>query len=111
MKAENSFALFTPWVCNKTPRFRTLLPSYTEVVNYFRGKLATDQAIPEYDASILKYLQLLSVTPRQYADNIFSNSSRVADVNEKSMLNDAFVEMSTHRFDKVDVVSGSAPTT
>lgn len=57
-------------VCNNDIRSRKLLRSYSEVVNYFLKKYSTDQAIAEYDAVILHYLQEAFMSPQQYADNV-----------------------------------------
>lgn len=62
MYAEHSLALLTASVRDKEPRFRKLLVSYPEVVNYFLKTFATDRTVAEYDASILEDIQPSSLT-------------------------------------------------
>lgn len=69
-----------------------LLRSYPEVVIYLFKNNATDQAIAEYDATILRYVQLKNMTPQQFADDLIAKRYKVATVNDKSTLNNVIIE-------------------
>lgn len=58
MFAENLLTSLASSGQNELHRSRKLLCSYPEVVSNFLKKYAADQAIAEYDASILRYIQL-----------------------------------------------------
>lgn len=62
----------TPLVASvrSEPRSRKLLRCCPEDVNYLLRKYATDQAIAENDAAILRYMQPSSMTPQQFADDL-----------------------------------------
>lgn len=56
------------------------------------GEFSTDQKIAEYDTSIQRYMQHLSMTPQQYADDIFARSGKVERVYDESTENVVFIE-------------------
>lgn len=57
MCPENRHASLAVSVQNDQYQSRKLLRSYLEAVNYPLNKFADDQAITEYDATILRYIQ------------------------------------------------------
>lgn len=63
-------------------------PSYSEGIGYLFKKIATDQAIIEFDAAILWYMQPLNMTPQQYADGLVAKSFKVANIYDEGSLND-----------------------
>lgn len=76
MYVEDSLARFPASICNEEQQSQKLLRPYLEIVRYYLKTFATDWAVAEYDTSILRYMQPLSVTPLQYADNINIKSSK-----------------------------------
>lgn len=50
-----------PWCAINSSNPKLLRP-YLEVVNYLHKTFATYEAVAEYDASILGYMELLSLT-------------------------------------------------
>lgn len=71
---------------------KKLLQSYPEVVNYLLRKFVSDQMIAKMDYKTLRYIQSAHMTPMHYADDLYANSSKVADVHDKSAFNDIFLE-------------------
>lgn len=71
---------------------KKFLCSYPEVVNYVLKKFANDKAIAEIDCTILRFSQPTSMTPMQYADDLYAKSSKVADAYEELTLNNIFIE-------------------
>lgn len=69
MFVEHRSALLSVLVQNK-PRSRKLLRAYSEVVKYVQKKFATDYAIANYDAAILRFIQQTSVTPQKCAGDL-----------------------------------------
>lgn len=69
MFAGDSLAPPAAVTCNKKHRSQKYLQSYSEVVSYLLKKVATDCAIAELEASTLRYMQHMSMTTQQYADN------------------------------------------
>lgn len=63
MCAEDRTAPLAATVRNNKIRPRKRLRSYPEVAKYLLKKYATDAAIAEYDATILRYMQPASMTP------------------------------------------------
>lgn len=63
MFAEDRTALITSSVHNNDTRSCKLLRSYPEVVVYILKKYATDRALVEYDASSLRHVQPINMTP------------------------------------------------
>lgn len=51
-----------------------------------------DQAIPKYEAAILRYMQLANMTLQRYAEDLISKSCKVADLYDEGTLNDVFIE-------------------
>lgn len=54
--------------------------------------------VTEYDASIVRYMKPLGLTPHQYADCIIATSCKVADLYDKSTLNDVSIQMVNSSF-------------
>lgn len=79
-------------VRNTDNRSRKRLRSYLKVVNYFLKKLVKDQAITEFNAAILRYMQQANMTPQRYTEDLVAKSCKVADVYNKGTLNDVFLE-------------------
>lgn len=67
-----------------------LLRPYPKVVNYILQKCANDQAVDELDSAILRYTQLTSLTPIQYAVGLYTRSCRVTGVYDESTLSNNF---------------------
>lgn len=66
--------------------------SYPEAVKFLLKKYVTDQAIVEYDAAILRYMQSSNVTRQQYPNDLIAKSCEVADVYDEATLKDVFIE-------------------
>lgn len=76
--ATDKSSLIATSVRNLDNRYR--FRSYAEVVNYLLKKFATEQAIPEFDAAIIWYMQPADMSSQQYADNLVAKLCEVADV-------------------------------
>lgn len=59
---------------------------------YLLKKYDTDEAIAEYDAAILWYMQRTNMNPQQYADDLVSKLCKIADVYNEGILNDAVIK-------------------
>lgn len=55
---------------NSDERSRKVLRFYSEVVNYLLKTFNTYQAIAEYEAAILHYMQPSDMTPKQFAASL-----------------------------------------
>lgn len=66
--------------------------SYPEEVNYLLNKFASDQAIAEYVATFLRYVQAAHLTPKQYAKDMIEKSCKAADVCGEDTVNDVSSE-------------------
>lgn len=73
-------------------RSHKLLHSYPEAVDYHLKNYANDQAIAEYDASVLRYMQPASMTFQQYAGDLIAKSRKDADVYDEDTPNNVFIE-------------------
>lgn len=62
------------------------------MVTYLLKNHATDEALTEYEAAILRYMQPSNITLQQYADDLVAESCMVADTYHKRSVNDAFTE-------------------
>lgn len=69
MCAEDRTAPIMASVRKIDSRSRKLIWCCLEVVNNLLKRYATDQAIVEYDAAILRYVQPAHRSPHQYADD------------------------------------------
>lgn len=78
-------------------RQKKLIRTYTGVVSYLLTRLANDQAIAEISSAILRYTQPASMASMQYADDLYSQLCKVADVYDEYTLDDIFNE-SVHTF-------------
>lgn len=91
MCASDKYSHIAASVRNVGNQSLKLLQLYPGVVNYLLKKLATDQAITEFDVAIWRYMQLVNMTPRQCADELVAKSCKTADVYDKSTFNEAFI--------------------
>lgn len=82
MCATGKSSPFAASTRNVDNRSRKLLRSYLEVVNYMLKKFATDKAIAEFDAAILRYIQQANMTPEQHANHLVAISGRVAHIRD-----------------------------
>lgn len=80
MCAEDRTVPIIDLVHNNATRLPERLQHYLELINYPLKKYATDQAIAEYDAVILRNMQPASMTAQQYADDLVAKLCKVADV-------------------------------
>lgn len=62
------------------------------MVNYLSIEYATNQAIAEYGADVLRYTQSANITSQQFADNLVTNTCQVADVYIERTLYAVFIE-------------------
>lgn len=77
-------------VCNEQSRSSRLLQLYPEVVSHLLKKYVTNQAIYEYDVTILLYVQPANMALQQIADNLIAKSNNVSLVQDKNMIKDVF---------------------
>lgn len=63
------------------------------MVNRLLRKYATNQAIAENGAAILRYVQLSYVNPQHYANELIVKSCKVAEVFDERTLNDMSIEI------------------
>lgn len=61
-------------------------------MKFLLKKGATEKAIEEIDASILRYKSQPNVTMQQYTKDLLAKPCKVNDVFEESTLKDAFIE-------------------
>lgn len=61
-------------------------------MNYLFKKFASDKEISKMNAAVLRYIQLDSLPPMQYADDLDAKSCKIADAYNDSTLNDIFIE-------------------
>lgn len=65
---------------NVDSRSLILLRSYPEVENFLLKKFVTDQAIGQFNATVLPYMQPFNMTPLQNTDDVVAKSCRAADI-------------------------------
>lgn len=73
-------------VQNKQQKAPIILRWYPELVNHLLVKYATDQAIAKFDAAFLQYMQLVSMTLQQYADDIVEKLCKVVEVRNDALM-------------------------
>lgn len=86
---SSSFAVSVPNVDNRSKKFLRL---YQEVAYCVLNKFVTDQAIIEFDAAILRDMQLANMMPQQYADNLVARSCKVAEVSDEGAFYDVIID-------------------
>lgn len=74
---------------NEVPQTTTIFPSDCELIV---KNLATDQAIAENDAAILRNVQRPNTAPQQNADDLIDKFCKVADANDVSTHNNVLIE-------------------
>lgn len=92
MCAEDRSPTIAATECRQKQHSRKLQQSFFEEVEYLLKRSSQNQAVVEYDASVLKYMRLLSMTLQQYTDNPFSKSCKVADIYDGSEYSGVFFE-------------------
>lgn len=65
---DNPFPI-TDAVCNVIRQSRKLLQSYKELVNFLLVQFTADQAIAEFDVTIIRYIQLVNMEPDLVANS------------------------------------------
>lgn len=89
---EENSSFFSALVRSVGSRSRKVLRSCPEVVNVLLKKLATDQAIADFNATIFRYAQQANMTAQQYANVSCAKSCPVADVYYEGIHNNVFIE-------------------
>lgn len=92
MCEENRIAPVVALAPNNDTSSREVLRSYLEVVKYLLKKYAKNQTTAVYDAAILRYMLRANMIPKHYADDLVTESSKVADVYNEKMQNSVFIE-------------------
>lgn len=77
---------------NEPHRSRKLLRSHPKVVNHLLKEYTADQVNAEYDAIVLRYMQLANMTLQQYVDDLTAKTCKVADAYDEDTLKDVFIE-------------------
>lgn len=84
MCAQSWLDLLAASLPNEQPRSRKLWRSYPEVVNHLLQKYATDKAIAEYDAAILRYVQSTNMTTQPYSVYLIAKRARSSTYMKKA---------------------------
>lgn len=92
MCAEVGLSSFAASVRSKEPRSLELLRSSPAVPNFVLKKYASDSRIAMKNVANLRYIQLSSMTPQQYTEELVAISSKVSDMSDESTFNDVFIE-------------------
>lgn len=62
------------------------------MITYLMKNFATDETVAVHDDTILRYMQPSTLTEQQYAGDNIAKLCKVADVYDKSTVNDVFIE-------------------
>lgn len=92
MYAENGLVQYAASVRSQDQRFEKLLRSYPELVNYLSKTSVTDQAVAEYDAWFIPYIQPLRITSQRYVNHAIAKSCKCGRWYDESTLNDVYIE-------------------
>lgn len=76
MCTQNWIARLATSLRNEQLRSLKFLRSCPEMINYLLQKYATDQALAEYDATILRYVALTNMTTRQFSGDLIAKHAR-----------------------------------
>lgn len=92
MCAKNWFASSVTPVQKEQHLSHKNLRSYPEVVTFPLKICPADEAVTEYDATILRYMQPAYMTSQRYPDDLVTKFCMVADVYEEATQNNVLIQ-------------------